>query len=53
MPNINGALQTDITDHFPVFVCYPDYFTPNEGLVKLGRYRKYTDAQNERFIDGV
>ena len=31
MPNINGALQTDITDHFPVFVCYPGYFAPNEG----------------------
>ena len=21
----------DITDHFPVFVCYPGYSAPNEG----------------------
>ena len=36
MPNISGALQTDITDHFLVFVCYPGYFAPNEGCQKLG-----------------
>ena len=51
MPNISGAVQTDITDHFPVFVCYPGYFAPNEGCQVM--YRKHTDAQIERFIDEV
>ena len=41
IPNISGALQTDITDHFSFFVCYPGYFAPNEEYQV--KYRKHTD----------
>ena len=51
IPNISGALQTDVTDHFPVFVCYPGYFAPNKGC--RVKYCKRTDAQIERFISEV
>ena len=51
MPNISGALQTGITDHFQVFVCYPGYFASNESCQV--RYTKHTDAQIERSFDEV